>query len=144
MKRTPGNAGFSFIEIMIVMSIIGLLMALVGPRLMRGREKAETQAAAAQIENLGAALDTFRLDVGRYPSTQEGLDALQQRPSAADRWDGPYLKKAIPLDPWGRRYVYAAPGQGGRPYDLYTLGADGTPGGDGPNRDVTSYEGSSG
>jgi general secretion pathway protein G len=144
MKRTPRNAGFSFIEIMIVMSIIGLLMALVGPRLMKGREKAESQAATVQVENLGAALDTFRLDVGRYPSTQEGLDALERRPSAADRWDGPYLKKSVPLDPWGRRYVYASPGQGGRPYDLYSLGADGMPGGDGPNRDVTSWESDSG
>jgi len=144
MKRTASNAGFSFIEIMIVMSIIGLLMALVGPRLMKGREKAETQAAAVQVENLGAALDTFRLDVGRYPSTQEGLDALERKPSSADRWDGPYLKKEVPLDPWGRRYVYAAPGQNGRPYDLYTLGADGMAGGDGPNRDVTSWEGSNG
>lgn len=144
MKRTRRNAGFSFIEIMIVMSIIGLLMALVGPRLMRGREKAETQAAAVQIENLGAALDTFRLDVGRYPTTQENLDALERRPGSADRWDGPYLKKSVPMDPWGRRYVYASPGNSGRPYDLYTLGADGAMGGDGPNRDVTSWDGSSG
>lgn len=140
--RTRGNAGFSFIEIMIVMSIIGLLMALVGPRLMRGREKAETQAASVQIENLGAALDTFRLDVGRYPSTQEGLAALEQRPSAADRWDGPYLKKSVPMDPWGRRYVYSSPGNAGRPYDLYSLGADGAQGGDGSNRDVFSWDGS--
>jgi general secretion pathway protein G len=140
MKRTSGNAGFSFIEIMIVMSIIALLMALVGPKFMKGREKAETQTAVAQIEMLGTALDTFRLDVGRYPTTQEGLAALNARPPAADRWDGPYLKKAVPPDPWGRAFFYKSPGDGGRPYDLYTYGADGAPGGDGPNRDVMSWE----
>ena len=144
MRPTSRNAGFSFIEIMIVMSIIGLLMALVGPRLMKGREKAETQAAAVQIENLGAALDTFRLDVGRYPTTQEGLDALDRRPYSADRWDGPYLKKGVPADPWARRYVYRSPGEAGRPYDLFTLGADGSPGGDGPNRDVNSWDNNAG
>lgn len=144
MKRNTGNAGFSFIEIMIVMSIIALLMALVGPRLIRGREKAETQTAFVQIENLGTALDTFRLDVGRYPTTQEGLGALERRPAAVDRWDGPYLKKAVPADPWGRPYFYRSPGEGGRPYDVYTYGADGAPGGEGANRDVSSWDGSSG
>jgi general secretion pathway protein G len=144
MKRHRRNAGFSFIEIMIVMSIIALLMALVGPRLIRGREKAETQAAAVQIENLGTALDTFRLDVGRYPSTQEGLQSLNRRPAALDRWDGPYLKKEVPADPWGRPYFYRSPGESNHPYDLYTLGADGMPGGDGVNKDVTSWDNNAG
>jgi general secretion pathway protein G len=138
-KRSRRNAGFTFIEMIVVVSIIGLLLALVGPRFIRGQEKAEVKAAAAQIENLGTALDTFRLDVGRYPSTQEGLGALNQRPSAADRWDGPYLKKAIPADPWGRPFFYRSPGEHGA-YDLYSLGADGAPGGDGPNRDVASWD----
>ena len=142
-KRSRRNAGFTFIEMIVVVSIIGLLLALVGPRFIRGQEKAEVKAAAAQIENLGTALDTFRLDVGRYPSTQEGLAALNQRPSAADRWDGPYLKKAIPADPWGRPFFYRAPGEHGA-YDLYSLGADGAPGGDGPNRDVASWDTNSG
>lgn len=144
MRRNARNAGFSFIEIMIVVSIIGLLMALVGPRFIRGREKAEVQAAVAQIENLGTALDTLRLDMGRYPSTQEGLAALVRRPPSSERWDGPYLKKDVPPDPWGRPYYYRSPGEGGRPYDLYSLGADGSPGGDGFNRDVTSWESNAG
>jgi general secretion pathway protein G len=144
MKRHRGTAGFTFIEMMVVVSIIGLLIVLVGPRFIRGQEKAEVRAAAAQIANFGTALDTFRLDVGRYPTTQEGLGALNQRPSGTDRWDGPYLKTNPPADPWSRPYFYRSPGEGGRPYDLYSLGADGSPGGDGPNRDVTSWEGSTG
>ncbi|HXJ37073.1 MAG TPA: type II secretion system major pseudopilin GspG [Candidatus Eisenbacteria bacterium] len=140
MKRNRGNAGFTFIEMIVVVSIIGLLLALVGPRFIRGQEKAEARAAAAQIENIGTALDTFRLDVGRYPSTQEGLAALMRRPPAVDRWDGPYLKKDIPADPWGRPYYYRSPGEAGRPYDVYSLGSDGAPGGDGPARDVLSWD----
>ncbi len=144
MKRSRYNAGFTFIEMMVVVSIIGLLIVLVGPRFIRGQEKAETRAAAAQIANFGTALDTFRLDVGRYPTTQEGLGALLQRPGSTDRWDGPYLKTNVPNDPWGRPYFYRSPGEGGRPYDLYSLGSDGAPGGDGPNRDVLSWESNNG
>jgi general secretion pathway protein G len=144
MRRYRGNAGFTFIEMIVVVSIIGLLLALVGPRFIRGQEKAEVRAAAAQIANFGTALDTFRLDVGRYPTTQEGLAALNQRPPALDRWDGPYLKTQVPADPWGRSYYYRSPGENGRPYDIYSLGADGAPGGDGPNRDVVSWEGATG
>jgi general secretion pathway protein G len=109
---------------------------------MHGQEVAEWKAAAAQVVNFGTSLDTFRLDVGRYPTTQEGLLSLNQRPSSADRWDGPYLKTQIPADPWGRSYYYRSPGEGGRPYDIYSLGADGAPGGDGSNRDVLSWESS--
>ncbi len=144
MKRHRGNAGFTFIEMMVVVSIIGLLIVLVGPRFIRGQEKAELRAAAAQIANFGTALDTFRLDVGRYPSTQEGLGSLNARPSSTDRWDGPYLKTQVPLDPWSRPYFYRSPGESGRPYDIYSLGADGAPGGDGPNRDILSWESSTG
>ncbi len=144
MKRSRYNAGFTFIEMMVVVSIIGLLIVLVGPRFIRGQEKAEVRAAAAQIANFGTALDTFRLDVGRYPTTQEGLAALVQRPSGTERWDGPYLKTNIPNDPWGRPFFYRSPGEAGRPYDLYSLGSDGAPGGDGPNRDVLSWEGNNG
>src|SRR5881409_1095626 len=104
----------------------------------------ERQGGARQIEMLGTALDTFRLDVGRYPTTQEGLAALRQRPFGVDRWDGPYLKKDTPRDPWDHPYYYRAPGEGGRPYDLLSYGADGGPGGDGDNRDITSYDGDTG
>ena len=141
-KKTPRSSarGLSLIEIMVVMSIIGLLMALVAPRFMGARAKAERGSARAQIEMLGTALDTFRLDVGRYPSTQEGLAALNQRPFGADRWDGPYLKKAVPLDPWGHAYNYRSPGDAGRPYDLFSYGSDGGPGGEGDGKDITSWD----
>jgi general secretion pathway protein G len=143
-ERRRRQAGFTLIEIMVVMVIIGLLMALVGPNLIGRSEKAKTQAAAMQIERLGTVLDTFRLDIGRYPTTQEGLQALVQRPSGLERWDGPYLNKGVPKDPWDRPYVYRSPGEGGRPYDIYSLGADGAPGGQDQNRDITSWGGDNG
>jgi general secretion pathway protein G len=143
-ERRRKQAGFTLIEIMVVMVIIGLLMALVGPNLIGRSEKAKTQAAAMQIERLGTVLDTFRLDIGRYPTTQEGLQALVERPSGLERWDGPYLNKAVPKDPWDRPYVYRSPGDGGRPYDIYSLGADGAPGGQDQNRDITSWGGDNG
>ena len=144
MRTRKCESGFTLIEMMVVMVIIGLLVALVGPNFIRQGEKAKGKAARAQIEMLGTALDTFRLDVGRYPTTQEGLAALRQRPFGTDRWDGPYLKKDIPRDPWDHPYYYRSPGEGGRPYDLVSYGADGGPGGDGDNRDITSYDGDSG
>ena len=144
MARRRRQAGFTLIEIMVVMVIIGLLMALVGPNLIGRSEKAKVQAAAMQIERLGTVLDTFRLDVGRYPTTQEGLQVLVQRPMGVDRWDGPYLNKGVPKDPWDRPYLYRSPGEAGRPYDLYSLGADGAPGGTDNNRDITSWGGDNG
>jgi general secretion pathway protein G len=144
MRSRQAQSGFTLIEMMVVMVIIGLLMALVGPRFIRQEEKARSKAARAQIELLGTALDTFRLDVGRYPSSQEGLAALRQRPFGVDRWDGPYLKKDVPKDPWDHPYLYRSPGEAGRPYDLFSYGADGAPGGDGDKRDVTSWEGDTG
>jgi general secretion pathway protein G len=135
-----GSKGFSLIELLVVMVIIGLLAALVAPRFIRQEEKAKIKAARAQIELLGTALDTFRLDTGRYPTTQEGLDALRRQPGSVERWDGPYLKKDVPLDPWGKPYVYRSPGEHGS-YDLSSYGADASPGGEGDNRDVTSWEG---
>lgn len=143
-RRRNRQGGFTLIEIMVVMVIIGLLMALVGPNLIGRSEKAKVQAAAMQIERLGTVLDTYRLDTGRYPSSQEGLGALVQKPSSAERWDGPYLTKGVPKDPWNRPYVYRSPGDQGRPYELYSLGADGAPGGQGDNRDVTSFGGDTG
>jgi general secretion pathway protein G len=143
-ERRTRQAGFTLIEIMVVMVIIGLLMALVGPNLIGRSEKAKTQAAAMQIERLGTVLDTFRLDIGRYPTTQEGLQALVQRPAGLERWDGPYLNKGVPKDPWDRPYTYRSPGDGGRPYDIFSLGADGAPGGQDTNRDITSWGGDNG
>jgi general secretion pathway protein G len=133
------NKGFTLIELLVVMIIIGLLAALVGPRFIRQEEKAKVKAAKAQIELLSTALDTFRLDVGRYPTSQEGLEALRTQPGGVERWDGPYLKKEVPTDPWGKPYVYKSPGDHG-PFDILSYGADGTAGGDGDNRDITSWE----
>lgn len=133
--RGPG--GFTLIELLVVVIILGLLAALVGPRLF-GRVGRSMQAAAqVQIELFGTALDQFRLDVGRYPVTAEGLEALRTNPNLPG-WDGPYLRKAIPLDPWGNPYHYRSPGEHGE-YDLWSYGADGAPGGEGENRDIVSW-----
>src|SRR5512145_471912 len=121
-KTLKSNAGFTLIELIVVVAIIGLLAGLVVPQFIKQEEKATAKAAKAQIELLGTALDTYRLDVGRYPSTQEGLQALSQRPGGVERWDGPYLKKDVPNDPWGKPYVYKSPGDHG-PYDIISYGA---------------------
>jgi len=139
LSRLSVSCGFTLVELLVVMVIIGMLAALVAPRFIRQEEKAKVKAAKAQIELLGTALDTYRLDTGRYPSTQEGLEALRQKPGGLERWDGPYLKKAVPLDPWGKPYIYQSPGQNG-PYDLVSYGADGVPGGERDNGDVSSWQ----
>jgi general secretion pathway protein G len=138
-RNSSASAGFTLIELIVVVVIIGLLAGLVLPQFIRQEEKAKVKTAKAQIELFGTALDTFRLDVGRYPSTEEGLQALRQKPGALDRWDGPYLKKDLPEDPWGKAYVYRSPGEHG-PFDILSYGADGVQGGDGDNRDITSWE----
>jgi general secretion pathway protein G len=139
-SKKSSQAGFTLIELLVVMVIIGLLASLVAPRFIRQEEKAKAKAARAQIEMFGTALDTFRLDVGRYPTTQEGLEALRQRPSGVERWDGPYLKKEIPRDPWGNPYVYRSPGER-EPYELSSYGADGVAGGNEDSADIKSWEG---
>ena len=133
-----GRRGFTLIELLVVMAIIALLADLVGPRLFPKLGKGKQSAAKAQIELLGQALDQFRLDVGRYPTTQEGLNALSANPGV-DKWEGPYLKKGLPADPWDRPYQYQSPGTHGE-YDLQSYGRDGQPGGDGEDKDVTSWE----
>ncbi len=133
-----GRAGFTLIELLIVMIILGLLAALVAPKMFQKVGTSRVNAAKAQISMIGTALDAFRLDVGRYPNSQEGLEALRVNPNLSN-WDGPYLPKDVPLDPWGRPYVYQSPGEHGD-YDLYSLGADGQQGGEGEDRDVVSWE----
>lgn len=122
----------------MVVIILGLLAALVGPRLLGRVGQSKQAAARVQIELLGTALDQFRLDAGRYPTTQEGLQALQVNPGNVTGWEGPYLKKDVPRDPWGSPYLYKSPGDHGE-YDLFTYGADQAPGGDSENSDVTSW-----
>jgi general secretion pathway protein G len=137
--RTSASRGFTLIELLIVMVILGLLAALVGPRFFGQERKARQKAAKGQIALFEAALDTYRLDVGSYPDTDQGLEALRTRPDGLDRWDGPYLKKDIPRDPWGNPYVYESPSEHGD-YAILSHGADGEEGGEDENEDVTSWK----
>lgn len=130
--------GFTLLELLVVMVIIGLLAGFVAPRYFAQVGKSRTKVAHAQIVALEDALEHYRIDVGRFPSTDEGLDALMQAPPGAPEWAGPYLKKAVPKDPWGRAYVYNAPGTHGE-LDLMSLGSDGRPGGTGDDADVTNW-----
>ena len=132
--------GFTLIELLVVVIILGLLAALVGPRLLGRVGQSKQAAARVQIELLGAALDQFKLDAGRYPTTQEGLQALQVNPGNVAGWEGPYLKKDVPQDPWGSAYHYKSPGDHGE-YDLWSYGADSAPGGTGETADIASWSG---
>jgi general secretion pathway protein G len=126
-------------ELVVVIIIIGVLAALVGPKFFGRVSEAKQKAAKAQIELFGTALDSLRLDVGRYPTTEEGLKALREKPSGMDTWKGPYLPKEIPSDPWGKPYAYKSPGSHGD-YDLISYGLDGTEGGEGENLDIVSWK----
>lgn len=130
--------GFTLIELLVVMVILGLLAAIVAPNLFGKVGKGKQSAARTQIEMMGQALDSYRLDTGSYPTTSQSLNALNTDPGIQG-WDGPYLKKGIPNDPWGRPYLYQSPGTHGD-YDLMSYGADGSPGGDGENKDILSWE----
>lgn len=130
--------GFTLLELLVVVAIIGLLAAYVGPRYFGQIGKAETKAAMAQIDALGKALEAYRLDVGRFPTTQQGLAALMAAPPGTPRWGGPYLKKEVPLDPWGQPYRYKSPGDHGE-FDVSSHGRDGAPGGSGEDADIGNW-----
>jgi general secretion pathway protein G len=140
-QRTPSRlarAGFTLLELLVVIVIIGLLAAYVGPKYFSQLGKSEVTVAKAQIEAFDKSLDTYRLDVGRYPNPEEGLNALMAAPpSAGAKWNGPYLKKGVPQDPWGHPYQYRSPGSKGE-YEILSLGKDGQPGGSGDNADISS------
>src|SRR5262245_45337772 len=132
-----GEEGYTLVEILVVISIIGLLVALVGPRVLNYLGESKVKTARIQIQSFAAALDLYYLDTGRYPSSSEGLDALVQRGIAA--WNGPYLKGGnVPNDPWGKAYVYRSPGEHGA-YDIISYGSDGQEGGTGTAADITSW-----
>jgi general secretion pathway protein G len=137
--RASRDAGFTLLELLVVLAILALLAAIVAPQVLKYLGTSRTQTAKVQIENIQGALDNFQLDVGRYPSQDEGLDALVKAPSAAPNWNGPYLKKASGLvDPWGQKYLYRIPGKHGD-VDIYSLGSDHADGGDGEAKDVGNW-----
>src|ERR1041384_1722725 len=137
-RKQRRNAGITLIELLVVMVIIALFATIVGTRVGRSVDKAKQVAAKSQISEYESALDQFKLDVGRYPINEEGLQALRTRPANATNWDGPYLKKELANDPWGHPYIYRFPGTHGD-FDLLSYGADGQEGGEGDNTDIVSW-----
>jgi general secretion pathway protein G len=139
-KSTYQQRGFTLLEILVVLVILGLLAGLVGPRVLKHLDSSKTKTAMLQIQELGAALDIYRLEVGRYPNTEQSLDALINAPEGLTSWNGPYLKKkVVRMDPWGHEYHYKFPGEFGE-YDLFSLGADNNEGGEGENADIVSWK----
>ncbi len=132
--------GFTLLELLVVMVIIGLLASYVAPRFFDQVGKSEVKATRAQLDALEKALGAYRLDTGHFPSTEQGLRALVERPADEPRWSKPYLSKALPSDPWGRAYVYRSPGEQGRDYDLFSLGKDGQIGGTDENADISVWD----
>jgi len=142
MKPSPSplrQPGFTLLELLVVLVIIGLLVGYVAPRFFSQVGKSEVKVARAQIKSLEDALDQYRLDVGHYPTTDQGLAALNTQPAGETKWQGPYLRKAVPNDPWGHPYQYQAPGNHGE-YDLSSLGKDGQPGGTGEAADIANWQ----
>ena len=138
-NRHRGMRGYTLVELLVVLAILSLLVALAAPRVIKYLSGAKTDTARIQIQKLGGVLDLYHLEVGHYPTDDEGLQALVERPPHADVWNGPYLKSRDSLiDPWGRPYIYRSPGEHGD-YDLYSLGADGKEGGDGEDKDITNW-----
>jgi general secretion pathway protein G len=137
--RKKRQAGFTLIELLVVLTILAMLAALVVPRVFRNLEKAKVNTAKAQIAALESAIGAYRLDVGSFPTTDQGLQALRLRPSGVDNWDGPYLPKDVPMDPWGHPYVYRCPSEHGD-YEIISYGADGREGGEGIDADIVSWK----
>ena len=138
--QRPRQRGMTLIEILVVLVLIGVVMGIVGSKFIGQGEEAKRKAAKIEINQIGNTLDLFKLEVGRYPTTSEGLQALITAPSGATNWNGPYWKNAtLPKDPWGNEYKYSSPSTHGGAYDIISLGADGREGGEGPDKDITSW-----
>lgn len=137
-REKTGQGGFTLMELLVVLAILGLLMSLVGPRVLNQLGGAKTKTAAIQIKDLEQALEMYKLDVGRFPSTSEGLVALVTKPAGSTGWNGPYLKSDVPLDPWNREYLYKYPGERAE-LDIFSYGQNGTPGGEGEDADVGNW-----
>jgi general secretion pathway protein G len=139
--RRAADDGFTLIELLVVLTIIGLIMGLIGPRVLGYLSESRTKTAKLQIESFNSSLDLFYLDTGRYPTSSEGLDALARRPADVTVWNGPYLKgAAVPLDPWGHPYQYRSPVEHMPPYEIKSLGSDGREGGTGNAADISSND----
>jgi len=140
MNKRRAQRGFTLLELLVVLVILGLLAAVAGPQVMKHVGGAKSSTAKLQIDEFGAALDMYKLEVGRYPNTQEGLQALSEAPSGATNWNGPYLKKkTVPKDPWGNDYHFESPGQHGA-FDIFSYGADNREGGEGEDKDVVNWQ----
>ena|ERR1035438_9586204 len=139
-NKRRGQAGVTLIEMLVVVTIIGLFIALVGPALFKNADKAKVTAARAQIDNFMTALGSYKLDTGTFPTTEQGLKALREKPVDLEQWAGPYMPKDIPKDPWEHEYVYKFPGEHGDEPDIISLGSDGQPGGEGFNADIFSWK----
>jgi general secretion pathway protein G len=139
LSKLGRQVGFTLLELLVVMVIIGLLVGYVAPQYFKQVGKSEIKTARAQIDAFGKALDQYRLDTGHYPTTEQGLAALMTKPQNEAKWDGPYLKKAVPMDPWGNAYQYKKPGDHGE-YDIISYGKDGAPGGTGEDADIGNWE----
>jgi general secretion pathway protein G len=140
LRRLSGNNGFTLLELLVVLLIIGLLAGYVGPKYFSQIGKSNTTAAKAQIDAFDKAIEQFRVDTGHFPTSTQGLASLYAQPAGEPNWQGPYIKKEIPNDPWGRPYVYKIPGDNGRDFDIMSLGRDGAAGGSGEDQDVVSWK----
>ena len=140
MMKSKAQSGFTLLELLVVLGIIAMLAGIVGPQVMKHLGESKTKAAKVQVEDFSAALDMYKLDMGKYPTTEQGLQALIEAPEGSKRWNGPYLKKAkMPVDPWLNEYHYASPGTHGK-FDLFTYGADDKEGGEGEDQDINNWD----
>jgi len=141
INATRGSRGFSLLELLVVLLLLGAFAGIFAPKIFGQAEKAKQKAAKLEIDQIGQALDLYKLEIGRYPTSQEGLGALMTAPSGVANWNGPYLKRnAVPKDPWSNEYRYVSPGDQNRPYDIISLGSDGKEGGDGDGKDINSWQ----